>query len=111
MKESSIILTPITQANGQIKNRPAIILREMPKFRDFLICGISRQLKQYVPNFDEIIYTGDLDFAKSGLVSDLVIRLGFLAVIPRSDIIGSIGSISAERHKRLLQNLSQYLVN
>lgn len=111
MKESNIVLTSITQANGQIKNRPAVILREMPKFKDFLVCGVSTQLKQCVPNFDEIIYTGDPDFVSSGLISDSVIRLGFLAVIPRSSIIGSIGSISPERHQRLLQNLSQYLIN
>jgi mRNA interferase MazF len=38
-----------------------------------------------------------------------VIRLGFLTVIPSRQIIGSIGSISIIRHRRLLQNLSQYL--
>jgi mRNA interferase MazF len=32
MKEGNIILTPIPQANGEIKNRPALILREMPKY-------------------------------------------------------------------------------
>ena len=52
MKEGNIILTPIPQANGEIKNRPTLILREMPKYQDFLICGISTQLKQYIPNFD-----------------------------------------------------------
>jgi mRNA interferase MazF len=29
MKEGDIILTPIPQANGEIKNRPALLLREM----------------------------------------------------------------------------------
>lgn len=111
MKENNIILTPITQENRQIKNRPALILREMPKYRDFLVCGVSTQLKQYIQNFDEIIYFGDSDFVSSGLISESVIKLGFLAVIPRTHIIGAIGSISPERHKRLLQNLSQYLIN
>ena len=36
MKESDIILTPITQADGNYKNRPALILKIMPKYNDFL---------------------------------------------------------------------------
>jgi transcription antitermination factor NusA-like protein len=36
--------------------------------------------------------------------------LSFLAVITRKNIIGSIGTISTERHKKLLHNLSQYLI-
>lgn len=46
MKEGDVILTPVPQANGIIKNRPAIILREMPPFNDLLVCGVSTQLHQ-----------------------------------------------------------------
>ncbi|NIV03767.1 MAG: transcriptional regulator, partial [Calditrichae bacterium] len=60
-------------------------------------------------NFDEIIAPGDDDFESSGLLSKSVIRLGFLAVLPRKNIAGSIGSISAKRHKRLLKSRSDYL--
>ncbi len=52
----------------------------------------------------------DVDFSTSGLVSDSLIRLGFLAIIPRNQIIGSIGSIAAVGHKQLLTNLSDYLL-
>ncbi len=45
MKEADVILTAIPQANGQLKNRPAIYLREMPLIKDALICGISTQLR------------------------------------------------------------------
>lgn len=110
MKEADIILTPIMQADGQVKNRPALFLREMPPFNDALVCGISTQLQQQVAGFDEIIEQQDSDFSISGLVADSLIRLGFLAVIPRNKIIGNIGSIAAARHKRLLENLSNYLI-
>ena len=110
MKEGDIVLTPVPQANGQIKNRPALLLREMPPFNDALVCGISTQLHQQVAGFDEIVTQQDADFSTSGLVSDSLIRLGFLALIPRNQIIGSIGSIATIRHKRLLANLSNYLV-
>jgi len=110
MKEGDIILTPIPQADGKVKNRPAIYLREMPPFRDVLVCGISTQTHQLAPDFDELITNQDIDFSTSGLVSDSLIRLGFLAVLPRRNVIGSIGSISSERLKRLLHRLSEYLV-
>ncbi|MEO6723887.1 MAG: transcriptional regulator [Blastocatellia bacterium] len=110
MKEGDVVLTPVPQANGQIKNRPALFLREMPPFNDALVCGISTQLQQQVAGFDEIIRQQDVDFTSSVLVADSLFRLGFLALIPRNKFIGSIGSIAPARHKRLLKNLSDYLV-
>ena len=110
MKEGDIILTPMPQADGKVKDRPAIYLREMPPFRDVLVCGISTQTHQLAPDFDELITNQDIDFSTSGLVSNSLIRLGFLAVLPRRNVIGSIGSISSERLKRLLHRLSEYLV-
>lgn len=112
MKEGDVVLTPIPQADGRAKNRPAVVLREMPHYRDLLVCGISTQLKQTAKGFDEIVSPKDDDFASSGLLSESVIRLGFLAVLPRKRIvgsIGSIGSISSKRHQRLLKTLSDYL--
>ena len=110
MKEGDIVLTPVPQANGQIKNRPALFLRAMPPFNDALVCGISTQLQQQVAGFDEIITQQDADFSTSGLVAASLIRLGFLALISQTQIVGSIGSIATARHKRLLANLSNYLV-
>ena len=110
MKEGDINLTPLPQADGKTKNRPAIFLREMEPFHDALVCGVSTQTHQVVPDFDELITNQDSDFVTSGLVRDSLIRLGFLAVLPRQNILGSIGSISSDRHKRLLHRLSEYLV-
>jgi mRNA interferase MazF len=110
MKEGDVVIVSLPQADGQMKNRPAIILREMPPFRDVLICGVSTQLRQAVKDFDEIIARSDADFGASGLREDSLIRLGFLVVIPRNKVVGTIGSISDERHKRLLEKLREYLV-
>jgi mRNA interferase MazF len=111
MNEGSVVLTPVPQADGQVKNRPALVLRRMPGYGDVLVCGISTQLHQHVAGFDEIVTPSDADFASSGLRAASLIRLGFLAVVPRRNILGSIGSISPERHKRLLKTLSDYLVS
>ena len=109
IKEGDVILTPVPQADGSIKNRPAVILREMPPYRDFLVCGVNTQLHQRVKDFDEIISPSDADFTSSGLKSESLVRLGFLAVLPRSRVAGSIGTISSDRHKKLLKTLSDYL--
>ena len=109
MTEGDVVLAPLAQANGGIKNRPALVLHRMPPFGDLLICGISSQLRQAVVGFDEIIEPADADFPSSGLKTASVIRLGFLAVFPTSHFIGSIGAISPERHRRLLTRLSDHL--
>jgi mRNA interferase MazF len=109
MKEGDVIVVPMPQADGRIKNRPAIILREMPPFQDLLVCGVSTQLRQAAKDFDEVISSSDPDFVSSGLIEKSLIRLGFIVVVPRNRIAGSIGSISSERHTRLLQRLGNYL--
>jgi mRNA interferase MazF len=111
MKEGDVVLAPIPQADGSIKNRPVIVLREMPRYRDLLVCGISTQLHQRVNDFDELVLHNDADFATSGLLAESLIRLGFLAMLPRRNIPGVVGAISSERHKRLLKRLSDYLLN
>jgi len=111
MKEGDVVLAPLPQADGRAKNRPVVLLREMPGYGDLLVCGISRQLHERVQDFDETIGPADADFNSSGLVSSSLIRLAFLAVLPRRRVLGSVGEISSERHTRLLRTLSDYLVH
>lgn len=110
MQEGDVVIVAMPQANGTIKQRPALVLREMPPFQDMLVCGISTQLQQAVKGFDETIAPSDSDFAASSLVGKSLIRLGFLTVVPQTQIVGVIGSISPTRHRRLLEKLSDYLI-
>jgi mRNA interferase MazF len=82
MKEGDVVLTPVPQADGSVKSRPAILLREFPPHKDFLLAGISTQLHQEVKGFDEIVSSSDPDFAASGLKSESLIRLGFWRSYP-----------------------------
>ena len=107
--EGDIALASLPQADGLIKPRPTVLLRQMPPFGDWLVCGISTQLHQRVADLDELIDPADLDFADSGLKAPSVIRLGFLTTLPARRFHGVVGSISHERHQRLLQRLSDYL--
>lgn len=110
MTEGDIVLTPLPQADGQVKNRPAVVLSVMPPHGDLLVCGVSTQLHHETPSSDEVIQPSDPDFATSGLKAASLIRLGFLAVLPVSSFVGSIGSIAPERHHRLLRRLSEHLM-
>ena len=64
MKEGEVVIVAMPQANGTIKNRPTIVLREMPPFQDMLVCGVSTQLHQEVKDFDEIISRLEREFQR-----------------------------------------------
>jgi hypothetical protein len=44
MTQGDIALAPLPQADGRTKLRPVILLRQVPHFGDWLICGVSTQL-------------------------------------------------------------------
>jgi mRNA interferase MazF len=81
----------------------------MPPHDDLLVCGVSTQLHHEVSGFDEIVGEGDTDFPAIGLKAASLIRLGFLGVLPADSFVGAIGSISVERHRRLLGRLAKHL--
>ena len=108
MTEGDVALTPLPQADGRAKPRPAILLRQMPPFGDWLICGVSTQLHQEVVGFDDIFESSHSDFSRSGLKATSLIRLGFLTVLPVDHFLGILGSISRDRHTQLLMRLSAF---
>ncbi len=110
MKEGDVILGSLLQSDGKWKIRPVICLREMPPFGDMLVCGISTQLRHEIPGFDEMISIDAPDFQSTGLREASLVRLGFLGILSTKDLAGSLGSISTERHRRLLERLSEYLI-
>ena len=111
MKEGDVVLTALPQADGKIKLRPVLLLRQLPPpYNDFLVCGISTQLHQMIKDFDELISTRDDDFKISGLIQESIFRLNFLAFVSLNLIAGTIGRISKKRHQKILQRLSDYLL-
>ncbi len=109
MNEGDVALAPLPQADGQIKNRPVVLLKRLPPFGDFLVCGVSTQIQHCVKDFDETIPANGKEFSATGLKTASLIRLGFLAVLPESALLGKIGSLSSGRHQRLLANLRRQL--
>jgi len=92
------------------KLRPVLVLSELPgPFGDVLVCGISSQLRQEVPQWDEQLTPADSDFTTSGLKVASVIRLSWLAAVSPSVSAGTLGTIAPERLSRLRQRLSDQL--
>ena len=89
MKQGDVLITVLAQSDGTVKYRPVLCLCEMPPFGDFLVCGISTQLKHEVSGFDEVITPNDPDFGTSGLKAASLIRLGYLAALPRTSSKGA----------------------
>ena len=108
MKEGDVLLTALRQADGTVKDRPVLFLKQMPPFQDFLVCGISTQLVQ-PGELEEMISSNDPDFRTSGLKAASLVRLGYLAVLPRAEFKGRIGSVSSGRRIRLLSILAEFL--
>jgi len=109
MIPGSVILARVQQSDGQLKRRPAVILALLPPYNDFLICGISSKIHQEVVGFDDVILHDDPDFVQSGLKVDSLVRLGLLATIPPTAVLGTLGSLLSERHSALLNRLANYL--
>ena len=91
MKEGDIVLVDLLQSAAGSKLRPALILKQLPRFNDFLVCGISTQINQYIKDLDEILSEEDTEFSKTGLHKTSLIRILFLAVVSPQIVSGSIG--------------------
>jgi mRNA interferase MazF len=105
MREGNIILTYLPQSDGSNKLRPVLLLKALPAYNDYLVCGISTQIHQEIADFD-IILTPD---ATNRLRATSLVRLSFLAILNERDINGSIGAISLSEHRKLLENLAHHL--
>jgi len=110
MESGKIVLASLPQSDGKTKLRPALVLKLMPPYNDLLVCGISTQLQQEIKDFDDIIRAEDDDFPASGLIQESLVRLAYLAVIPRSIVRGSIGNISDTRLQSLKQRLAEFIL-
>ncbi len=92
------------------KLRPALVVGKLPgSFDDWLICMISAQTRHHVKGFDVIIGTTDADFSRSGLKSASLIRVGRLAVVDVSLLLGSISEVDSARLAQVKSNLAGWL--
>ena len=111
MNPGDVVLIPLAQVGGgPAKMRPALVLARLPgPFQDALICGISTQMHDLRPDWDELLDSGDPDFPGSGLHRASAIRLSYLYAASSSEIAGVIGRIADDRLQRLRARLAAVL--
>ena len=111
MTPGDVVLIPLVQiAGGSPKLRPALVLATLPgPYQSMLVCGISTQLHQQEPDWDDQIAPTDADFALSGLHRTSVIRLSYLHATDPRQVAGVIWRIDPARLERLLNHLADRL--
>ncbi len=90
--------------------RPSLLIAQIPSsYNDWLVCMISSQIHQAIPNFDEVILKTDSDFVQTRLKSESVIRLSRLAVVSETIFVGKLGEIFPVRLQKVKANLADWI--
>lgn len=112
INEGQIVLFRFPQTGHEEgKLRPALIIRKLPgKYEDWLICMISSQLHQCVPDFDILMTPENSNFTQTGLKLPSVIRISRLAVVDKKILLGKIGSINNQLLDIIKTRLSHWLI-
>ena len=93
-----------------LKLRPAVCLRKLPTYNEFLVCGLSTKVNRFNEVLDEKVSPNKEKGLQGLKASQSMIRLGFLGRVRIEEIAGRIGFISVPLHGRLLKKLGEYLV-
>jgi len=109
LSEGDLIVAELPQADGRTKPRPVLLLRELPGFGDFLVCGISSQIHQAQDGFDQIIADTDDFFGATGLQVSSVVRLNFLSTLTTRRMTRHLGRVPPHVLATLQSNLASHL--
>ena len=109
MEAGEVIRWSFVQADGRIKLRPALLLKKLPPFNDWVICAISSQTQRFQPEIDVLINEQHSDFRKAGLSYPSIIRSGYLSTIPSQQIEGRMGIVSPTTVAMVRRQLADWI--
>jgi mRNA interferase MazF len=109
VEEGEIIRVPLPESDGKTRSRPALIIKKVPPYNDFLVCAISGKVHNEVPGLDIVIDSNHHDFSLSGLKYPSLIRVSFLYTFSAQHIEGVIGKISKETLGLAKENIKKFL--
>ncbi len=104
MEEGDIGLAALPQSDGQIKLRPVLLLKHLPSFGDFVVCGISTQLRHEQQGMDEIL----LPDVNNRLKQPSLVRLTYLHTLSLGSLQGRMGQIPVSLHEEMLRRLAKF---
>ena len=109
MEEGREVRVAFQQADGAIKLRPAVVLKQLPAGPDLLVRAISSKLHREMPGVDIVVHEQHPDFAAMGLPFASLIRCAYLTTVSLSAVQDPIGEVRAETLKRILDQLTIYV--
>ncbi|MCB9169974.1 MAG: type II toxin-antitoxin system PemK/MazF family toxin [Flavobacteriales bacterium] len=109
MEEGRVVRVAFQQADGELKLRPAVVLKRMGADRDLLVCAISSKLHREMPGVDVVVDQQHPDFPGMGLPFPLLIRSAYLTTVPLSAVQDPIGAVRPETLRRIVAQLTTYL--
>jgi len=94
------------------KRRPVLLRKKLDSTHgDWLVCMISSQLHQYVPELDWQLTPDDLEFGDTGLKVASVFRLFRVAVLDGQLLLGQLGQVTDVRLRHLTERFSHWLLD
>lgn len=109
MEEGRIVRVAFQQADGAIKLRPAVVIKQLPAGPDLLVCAISSKLHRAMPGVDIVVNEQHADFTGIGLPFPSLIRCAYLTTVPLSAVQDPIGRLRTETLQLILRQLTAYL--
>ena len=109
MEKGSVVLIGFPQSDGSFKSRPAVLLKEVLPYNDWLLCIVSTKIHNQIEGLDILLDKSHPDFSDSHLKTASLIRVGILYTIPINFIEGKIGSISNKTYTAIINNLIAYI--
>ena len=105
MNKGDIVLVkfPFTNISGE-KLRPALIITEESKFKDFILAFITTQFDQ-MEKYDMLLTADSKDFQKTGLKRESLLKLNKLTTLNKRMIVGKIGILTKELMNQVDNNL------
>ena len=105
MNKGDIVLVkfPFTDISSK-KLRPALIITEESKFKDFILAFITTQFDQ-MEKYDMLLTADSKDFQKTGLKRESLLKLNKLTTLNKRMIVGKIGILTKELMNQVDNNL------
>ena len=109
MEEGRVVRVAFQQADGAIKFRPAVVLKQLRSGPDLLVCAISSKLHREMPGVDVLVHAQHADFGIMGLPFASLIRSAYLTTVPLRAVQDPIGAVGPETFQLILDQLTTFL--
>ena len=111
MKPGLLVRWVFPQADGRIKQRPAVLLLRFDARGDWLVVAVSGKVANYDHALHELIDLDHVDFRTLGLPFAALLRADMVETIPNGAIKDVLGEVSFTTVSRLRRRLASRLMD